>query len=63
MQSGKVVENAIIVDIIQMGGDSNDKPTAMQSRPKARSQCWAADSKRTGSLNAPDVNSTGNNQP
>ena len=35
----------------------------MQSRSMARSQCWATESKRTGSLSAPDVNSTGNNQP
>ena len=45
------------------GGDSNDKPTAMRSRSMARSQCWATVSKRTGSLNAPDVNSTNDNQP
>ena len=35
----------------------------MQSRSMARSQCWTAVSKGTGSLTAPDVNSTGNNQP
>ena len=47
-----------------MDGDSNDKPTAIQSRSVARSQCWTTLSIRTGSLNAsaPDVNSTDNNQ-
>ena len=39
------------------------KPTAMRSRLMARSQFWTTVSKRTGSLSAPDVNSTGNNQP
>ena len=49
--------------VIQTGGDSSDKPTAMHSRSMAGSQCWTTDSKRTGSLSAPDVNSTGNDQP
>ena len=48
---------------VKTGGDSNDKPLAMQSRSMARSQFWTAISKRTGSLSAPDVNSKGNNQP
>ena len=51
------------LQIVRMGGDSNHKPTAMQSRSMARSQCWTTLSKRTGSLSAPDVNSIGNNQP
>ena len=45
------------------GGDSNDKTTAMQSRSMARSQCWPAVLIKTGSLSAPDVNSTDDNQP
>ena len=44
--------------IIQMGEDSNDKPTAMRSQSMARSQCWTTVLKRTGSLSSPDVNST-----
>ena len=51
------------LQIIQTDGDSNDKPTAMRSRSMARSQCWTIVSERTGLLSAPDVNSTGNNQP
>ena len=46
-----------------MGRDSNNKPTAMQSRSMARSDCWTTVSKRTGSLSAPDVNSTGTISP
>ena len=49
--------------IIQTGGDSNDKPTAMRSQFIAESQCWTTDSKRTRSLSPPDVNSTDSNQP
>ena len=51
------------LQITQTGGDSNDKPTAKRSLSMASSQCWTIVSKRTGSLNAPDVNSIGNNQP
>ena len=36
---------------------------AMRSRSMARSQCWTTVLIRTGSLSAPDVNSTGNSQP
>ena len=46
-----------------MNGDSNDKPTAMQSWSVARSQCWTTVSIGTGSLSAPDVNSADKNQP
>ena len=49
--------------VVQTGGDSNDKPTAMQSRSMARSQCWTTVSKRTILLSAPYVSTTGNNQP
>ena len=49
--------------VVQTSGDSNDKLTAMRPQLMARSQCWTTVSKRTGSLSAPDVNSTGNNQP
>ena len=48
---------------VHVGGDSNDKPMAMQLRLMTRSQCWTRVSKRIGSLSAPDVNSTNNNQP
>ena len=51
------------LQIIQTGEDPNDKPTAMRSLSMARSQRCTTVSKRTGSLGAPDVNSTGNNQP
>ena len=49
--------------ICKQGGDSNDKQTAMRSWSMARNQCWATVSKRAAWLSAPDVNSTGNNQP
>ena len=52
-----------LVETVQTGGDSNDKPTAMQSRSIARSQCWTTVSKRIRSLSTLNVNSTGNNQP
>ena len=51
------------LQIVRMGGDSNHKPIAMQSWLMTRSQCWTTVSIRTGFLSAPDVNSTGNNQP
>ena len=43
----------------------NDKLTAMHSQSTARSQRWTTVLTRTGSISAPDVNSTctGNNQP
>ena len=46
-----------------MDGDSNDKPTAMQSRSVARSHHWTTVSIGTGSLSVPNVNSTNDNQP
>ena len=48
---------------MQTGGDSSDKPKAMPSRSMTRSQFWTTVSIRTGSLSAPDVHSTHNNQP
>ena len=46
-----------------INGDANNKPaTAVQSQSVARSQCWKAVLIGTGSLSAPDVNSTENNQ-
>ena len=45
------------------GGDSNNKPMAMPSWSMARSQCWTTVLIRTGSLSAPDINSTSDNQP
>ena len=47
----------------QKVGDSYDKPTTVWSRSMAISQCWTTLSKRTRSLSAPDINSTGNNEP
>ena len=35
----------------------------MRSRSMSRSQCWTTVSKSTGSLSAPDINSTGSIQP
>ena len=40
----------IFLEIVQTGGDSSDKPTAMQSRSMARSQCWPTDSLRAQDL-------------
>ena len=48
----------ICIQIVCTGGDSNDKPTAMQSKSMAGIQCWTTVSIRTRSLGAPDVNST-----
>ena len=62
-ESPQIVIDNQFLQIIQTGGDSNNRPTAMCSRSMARSQCWTTVSKRTGSFSAPDVNSTGNNQP
>ena len=47
----------------RMGGDSNDKPMAIRSRPVARSQCCTTVLIGTGLLNAPDVYSTDYSQP
>ena len=53
----------ILLQIVRKNGDSNDKPTAMQSWSMARSQCWTTVSIRTRSLSALDVKSTGIQQP
>ena len=57
-----IIDNQFLL-FLRNNGDSNDKPTAMQSRSVTRNQCCTTLSKGTGSLSAPDFNSTGNNQP
>ena len=57
--------NVLLLEMcfVRANGDLNDKPTAMQSRLMARSQCRTTVLRRTRLLSAPDVNSTDNNQP